>query len=242
MASRIPHPHFVGTLAVQLLHPPLVVRSAWVEDCVQARRKLPVAKYMVDGVFVQRRTLTDTFGATPAPADGGLASPPQKISSGTVAATPVKAGVSNNPTPELHSYASVSPGGHRDGVLATNASTSKGRGDLSPSRTPFRKLQEFSTRSCAHEESLPDDDGEQPAPLVPRERKSESKPENKARVTSADGKLTLVGANGEYAGYMEPQQLEEMGLMGEGGRTTKDDPEFMKTFFQYSRLHFIGVA
>lgn len=39
-----------------------------------------------------------------------------------------------------------------------------------------------------------------------------------------------------------PFELPEMGAAGEGGRSTKDDPAFMKTFFRNSRLHFIGVG
>ncbi|CAM9778444.1 unnamed protein product, partial [Choristocarpus tenellus] len=35
-------------------HPPQVVRSDWVSDSVRSGRKLPTAKYLVEGIFVQR--------------------------------------------------------------------------------------------------------------------------------------------------------------------------------------------
>lgn len=41
---------------------------------------------------------------------------------------------------------------------------------------------------------------------------------------------------------VSPFELPDMGAAGESGRSTKDDPAFMKTFFQNSRLHFIGVG
>ncbi|CAM9230361.1 unnamed protein product, partial [Sphacelaria rigidula] len=51
----------------KLRHPPTVVRSAWVVDSVRARRKLPTAEYMVDGVFVQKTTLAAAFGTVAKP-------------------------------------------------------------------------------------------------------------------------------------------------------------------------------
>lgn len=53
-----------------------------------------------------------------------------------------------------------------------------------------------------------------------------------------------VGGGGAAAvgDHPFPFELPEMGAAGEGGRSTKDDPEFMKTFFRNSRLHFIGVG
>ncbi|CAM9347459.1 unnamed protein product, partial [Hapterophycus canaliculatus] len=43
-----------------------VVRSAWLEDSARAGRKLPLADYMVDGIFVQKGTLTASFSAAAA--------------------------------------------------------------------------------------------------------------------------------------------------------------------------------
>ena len=61
------------------------------------------------------------------------------------------------------------------------------------------------------------------------------------------GKQQGVGVGGRKgpaaAGDVPPPfELPEMGAAGEGGRSTKDDPAFMKTFFRNSRLHFIGVG
>ncbi|CAM9675855.1 unnamed protein product [Scytosiphon promiscuus] len=58
----------------KLRHPPPVVRSAWLEDSARARRKLPLADYMVDGIFVQKGTLAAAFSA----ASAGSASTPSR--------------------------------------------------------------------------------------------------------------------------------------------------------------------
>lgn len=55
---------------------------------------------------------------------------------------------------------------------------------------------------------------------------------------SGRARLKPDGAGGAVA----PFELPDMGAAGESGRSTKDDPAFMKTFFQNSRLHFIGVG
>lgn len=63
-----------------------------------------------------------------------------------------------------------------------------------------------------------------------------------------------IGAEGKHEGderplskpgdeeIIPPWEIPGMGAAGEGGRSTRDDPTFMKTFFHKSRLHFIGVG
>lgn len=64
----------------------------------------------------------------------------------------------------------------------------------------------------------------------------------------AGGGSSDVGWRGYRGGaatagdHPPPFELPDMGAAGEGGRSTKDDPAFMKTFFRNSRLHFIGVG
>lgn len=65
-----------------------------------------------------------------------------------------------------------------------------------------------------------------------------------------EGKSKTTSSSNDYSGGRDrgkpsvpaPFELPEMGAAGEGGRSTKDDPAFMKTFFRNSRLHFIGVG
>lgn len=73
---------------------------------------------------------------------------------------------------------------------------------------------------------------------------SGSAPKGEARhsqVSTAGGERSRLKPGGADAGspYFE---ISGMGAAGEGGRSTKDDPTFMDTFFKKSRLHFIGVG
>ncbi|CAM9559652.1 unnamed protein product [Ectocarpus sp. 4 AP-2014] len=60
----------------KLRHPPPVVRSAWVQDSAEARRKLPLADYTVDGIFAQKSTLAASFAAAATPKKSPPPPPP----------------------------------------------------------------------------------------------------------------------------------------------------------------------
>lgn len=57
-----------------------------------------------------------------------------------------------------------------------------------------------------------------------------------------DGDSSVRRPESARAPLPPPFEILGMGAAGEGGRSTKNDPKFMETFFQASRLHYIGVG
>eukprot|EP00752_Nemacystus_decipiens_P004206 g3844.t1 len=357
----------------KMRHPPPVVRSAWIEDSVQARRKLPVAEYMVDGIFVQKGTLAASFAAAATPTklppqtsgssrkERGLF-PGDKITSSSsgsssgsssskaraswggagksqpsrLAATrPNSARVSSNgaggrlATPSsdrlVDSRGGVGSGSVgrgtggeglrlRRGVEGTEAAFAVGKSSEVDGEEPVVSRSLLNVGGGGGGGSSGGSDGASAAPLSNQTKEqpatAEKRPGNGALALPAphahaggsDGKRTLAGgkdgggnrdprrlksksgegredptlpvpknsATGDGGGSSggaggsgsgggggggggrngsaaagdppPPFELPEMGAAGEGGRSTKDDPAFMKTFFRNSRLHFIGVG
>ena len=330
---------------LQLRHPPPVVRSAWVEDSVRARRKLPVAGYMVDGIFVQKGTLAASFAAAKAksPSDNTAAVEDGRSISSTTqrsqnrvsggAGTVVSPGYApRNGLSERSqdrvsggaaglvvtpSHASRHGSGFRSGVGppamssgqsayrdpsatkgAIRGSQEKGRleptqGSMSscagvdeaePTQGHLSKLAAVDTEtrktpSASDYRALWDGAPSLAASLLGRPASDagagpSSPPVFQPSASAVSGEGTpsegLLGDSEAFSatesggggggegggggsgrahlkpdgagGAVPPLELPDMGAAGESGRSTKDDPAFMKTFFQNSRLHFIGVG
>ena len=348
-------------------HPPPVVRSAWIKDSVRARRKLPVAEYMVDGIFVQKGTLAASFAAaatpkklpprTPASASsrnktglcsgGSTSGSKVRASSGgagksqpsrPAATRPIGAhgpddnGAANRlATPSTDRLVDsrggggirsadrgmeqegLRPGRGREGMetaFAEGKSSEVGGKGPAVSRTPLAASSAGGSGGCADGAQAPPfappaqlslSTKEQPAAVENRlDDAAATTPAPRAYASGSDGKRTpaddkhngrhrhtrgLESNSGEGRGeptlpapkdskigdgdgdggagggssssgvggggakgpavavdILPPWELPDMGAAGEGGRSTKDDPAFMKTFFRNSRLHFIGVG
>lgn len=344
-----PHP--------QLRHPPPVVRSAWIEDSIRARRKLPVAEYMVDGIFVQKGTLAASFaaaatpkklpppssgasGAKGGPSSGGsmsrskgrmpsrgaAKSPPSHLagtrpngaSKPNGAADRLSTALSdrlvasrggegsrsaNSGVGEEELQTGLALGGAKTAFAGGGGSSKVGGKGPDVSRTPLKGgggRDRDSSSDSARAAPLPLSTKEQRAvvgkrtedaavaspALHPRTSGNEGEhtpagdidnsddcgkmvfksksgegrdeptlPQSKD-IESGDGDGGSGGAGGGGSGvggggrrvsaaggeHPPPFELPEMGAAGEEGRSTKDDPAFMKTFFRNSRLHFIGVG
>lgn len=346
----------------QMRQPPPVVRSAWIEDSVRARRKLPVAEYMVDGIFVQKGTLAASFAAAATPKKlppQASASPSSRkksglSSGGSTSSNKVRASSGGAGKSQPSRLAATSPNGasgpnnnyYAADRLATPSSDrvvdipggggggSADRGMGEEGRRPGRGLEGTETalavgKSSEVSEKRPavstaplnvggggDGGGGDGAPTAPLALSAKEQPaavetrsDDTAVATPAphahasgsgsEGKRTPAGDKDNAShrdtrrlepksgdGHDEPTQpvpkgsvtgggdggsgsagggsngvggggpkgpaaavdipppleLPDMGAAGEGGRSTKDDPAFMKTFFRNSRLHFIGVG
>lgn len=342
-------------------HPPPVVRSAWIEDSVRARRKLPVAEYMVDGIFVQKGTLAASFaaGATPKklpPPSSSSSRRTSDLSSGdSMCSSKARASsegagesqlsrlVGTRPndtsgpnggavvrltTPSSHRHMDsrsggdsssadhgVSEGGRRPGrglkgtetAVAARKSTevgakgpvvstapsnvgsgggsSHGGGGLDaapaapllrsakeqPAVAVRKQLDDVAVATPAphthasgkagkrtpsgdngngkHRGTLrlyPTSGENRDEPTLPRSKDSEDG-DGDGGAGGAGGGSNGFGVGGHKGATAEGEvppwfELPEMGAAGGGGRSTKDDPAFMKTFFRNSRLHFIGVG
>ncbi|CAM9509641.1 unnamed protein product, partial [Laminaria digitata] len=356
----------------KLRHPPPVVRSAWVEDSVRAGRKLPVAGYMVEGIFVQKGTLAASFAAAKAklPSDntgrgikdgcsisstinntensqdwvsggaGAVMSPThasrhgptersqERVSGGAGAVmSPTHASTRHGPTegsqervsggagavmspthastrhgPSFRSsvgsptaptgqiayrgppankgvrggqkrgrpeptQGSVSSCAAVDGAKATPGGLSMfdavgGQAGKMPSATSDnRAFRDHAPSLASSASQLATDAAAGPSsPLVSQASaftvSGEGTPseglleESEAFSVTGGGGGDGSGGGGQArlktddagGGVPPPFELPDMGAAGESGRSTKDDPAFMKTFFQNSRLHFIGVG
>lgn len=333
-----------------------MVRSAWIEDSVRARRKLPVAAYMVDGVFVQKGTLAASFAAaaTPKKLPPQSSAPSRKknglSSGGSMSSGKVRASSGGAGKSQSSHLAGTRPNGaggptaaadraatscsdrfvdSRGGVESNGADGGTGEERRRPGRglegtetavAAGRSAEVGGTGPVVSRSSLSvgsgggssggGGDGAPGAPLSlsmkDQPAVDEQRPDAAAVATQAprahasrsEGKHTPAGdndsgnhrgtltlkskggenwdeptvrpSNGSESGHGDgdgdsgggsdgvggegrkglaaagdlppPFELPEMGAAGEGGRSTKDDPAFMKTFFRNSRLHFIGVG
>lgn len=255
----------------KLLHPPTVVRSSWVEDSAHAGRKLPVAEYMVEGVFVQKRTLAASFAATAAPRSP---SEPRRgkdepSTIGRSQRQPLgREGMMPRDVPAAHKHSerSMSLSTAVSGPLADRNGAREGafRGGDS------KGGQELMARKATSALGAParGEDGARAEPSARKPATSATKRPTTATLSGVDpavaggddsridrlredleadageerGSTDRAPPKAESVGDLPPFELHDMDAAGEGGRTTKDDPAFMKTFFQNSRLHYIGVG
>lgn len=291
----------------QLLHPPTVVRSAWVEASAQAGRKLPISEYMVDGVFVQKRTLAASFAAaakSPKPrplknagkSTDGL--PHSSSSSGSSSNRGRASGGDGLPPPSVAagrqhkrsmSAAGVCGKGKATSTGGTSGAASLGSGQSSRGYGPCTGLSTSSldcarpgeasvasvhvgprssgvvgstslaarsvTRTVVASSIMPPSMASPLSRVVGSGTGIEEGGKDSGNILEGKeaterGQVSPAGVGGEHrrlkpdgvdvgSGYLE---LPGMGAAGEGGRSTKDDPRFMETFFKNSRLHFIGVG
>lgn len=267
----------------QLRHPPRVVRSAWVEDSARAGRKLALAEYMVDGVFVQKRTLAASFVAAASPKPSSNArkivdacsrgSSSHGHGSGSDGVPPV-VGSGQQHRPSMPSADAVGQarctggasgaaslrGGQASGVRGlrtglTGSSCLDATGPGEPSVASGHVRRDGDASIAAPPITQPATPTKTPKSTSPLNRfgpgsgieggmDSGSALTGEARqsqVSAAGGERSRLKPGGVDAGspYFE---IPSMGAAGEGGRSTKDDPTFMETFFKKSRLHFIGVG
>ena len=349
----------------QMRHPPPVVKSAWIEDSARARRKLPLAHYMVDGIFVQKGTLAASFAAAATPkkspppssaaseaqggrfsggstasssqghassraevtkprpshpartnatATGRLADSRPRVSTNaasrgvgeeaeyerrqrqttmTWAEGASSGGGGNVPGVSIPSIDGGGGGGGSGGGLREDGSGARGSERDIPAAhltTPPMSVRGRQQRPAAVESQprqqnaaaatpllpctsrRPPEDGDDETPTAPAAKGGfesgggkdggerglllSNKPSEgggdgggvsggsggrKGKSKSSSNNNNAGGDNGRCAAPA-PFELPEMGAAGEGGRSTKDDPAFMKTFFRNSRLHFIGVG
>lgn len=291
----------------QLLHPPAVVRSAWLADSARAGRSLPVADYMVDGVFVQKRTLAACFaGASSSgnpthPSPSRSARNPDNGKDGQVVgadgdtvdihgvvhrARPLPGGLGNDYSEGNPSRVFDSRGGCKrsfegtckgdasvDGSASKVGSSSTARHESTVDRIPgtcASSQGKEGTRGSlklppAGEQILtPSDQVREITPPSPQQQLLFATAISSADVDSGQGSVEGFPRNAQAVDAIEsrsgersnsssklkeapvailpPFELPEMGSAGEGARSTKNDPTFMETFFQKSRLHYIGVG
>lgn len=292
-----------------------MVRPSWVEDSARAGRKLPLAGYMVDGVFVQKRTLADSFAtaATSTPKSpfasptgskerdqhkskrslekatesssesrqqGRRAGSGEKSVSGILTETRRGSGGggggmgdgiggSGGSVGDEKKFAAMpSPSKAQSSPFATTAAVSSPPSNkkqraipIPPSRpketatSPYRTLTSAdidlppnsggSSRGEANHGGAGGATGKQERRSIDNKQKQESPgkdPKSDAGVREKQKATSARGKPVSDSSFFYPFELPDMITAGEGGRTTNDDPTFMRTFFQNSRLHFIGVG
>lgn len=251
------------------------------EDSARAGRKLPAAEYMVDGVFLQKRTLAASFAAaiTRKPssgseretialsasisagrqASGGMAVPSVFAPRCPVNGLSAKAsafqladscearraalrGIWERQEPGEESIDRTLPVDHPkvDCMPVSNTCTSTRDEDAAIAGATLRQPEIFRNKLL----ETPPLPGE--PPVVFSGKNARSSRSSEGLLTGAEKERKGSNKNkmetNDGGGGLPPFELDGMGAAGEGGRTTKDDPAFMKTFFQKSRLHFIGVG
>lgn len=296
-------PRSFPTTRKQLLHPPTVVRSAWVADSARAGRSLPVADYMVDGVFVQKRTLAACFAGasssgnpthlTPSRSDRN---PDESKDEQVVGADGDKVdsrGVVHRARPLLGAlekgYSEANPsrvydrrGGCKrsfEGVCKGGASVNGSASKMgSGSTARHESTVDVISEACALSQGKHGTPGPLKLPpagkqiLTPSDQVQGITPPSPQQdmFATAISSSSVDSGQGTFEGFprnaqavrliedrrgerssskpktpvaaLPPFELPEMGSAGEEARSTKNDPTFMETFFQKSRLHYIGVG
>lgn len=263
-------------------------------DSARAGRSLPVADYMVDGVFVQKRTLAACFaGASSSGNPAHLTQPPidrnpeeskdeqvfgadgDKVDCRGVVhrARPLPGALENGYSEGNPSRVYDSRGGcKRSFGGVCKGGTSKMGSDSTPRH---ESAVDVISGACASSQVKHGTPRPSKLPsagkqiLTPSDQvqgiTSPSPPQQMLATAISTSSVGLVGVlprnaqavraikdrRGERSSSkpqeapvatMPPFELPEMGSAGEGERSTKNDPTFMETFFQKSRLHYIGVG
>ena len=275
-----------------------MVRSSWVADSARAGRRLPVAGYVVDGVFVQKRTLAASFAgasaaasSTPVPprrsnsddddkdgrvvAGGGKEAPdscesiPQPLQGGPAYGRPlpgktqcrvidsrVKRKRQSESVPERVDAPSLGCDDALgdgsmvgDGFMAGNGSARKSLATWnSPTLPPDgQEAMPFSDVGTIASQQQQHHATDIVGPGVGSSRGSvkdflESGQAGPAVDEKGDGRRSTSKPQGGRVAPLPTFDLPGVGVGGEAGRSTKNDPTFMETFFQKSRLHYIGVG